>query len=422
MRFPVASLGIAVLALAAVGCSERSQPLPAGPRMQAAAPPTGTLTCDFKSLSQLATHYFSGTEAKVVRGILSLMDGATDFSATARSYGFDVMTHIAQNVRDGNTDVADASNLTNGLIACMYMPTDIDALPAQFPEDFSVATDPATFGAYEVRGGTSSEVVFSRSNPPLSGVAPDGTTWGATLAGNSPVRALLYGAPGLPNTNTYEWRVVPRNATFNPAVLVGVCFSATDNPQYLLHEEHVGLLPYRDAGFLPGGCPPSVIGANSWTTDLASRLLRWGTDVFGPRPLSATTVFDPGGLAGSTGSLRSLFGPENAATVVLTFEQQPSDVQVNATITPEVTVKATNPVTGSTVANVSVSLIAFNNNGVPAELKGGEAQLTDYSGIATFDHLSETKTGGYVLTASGVIANRTITVLQATSTRFNVRP
>lgn len=102
---------------------------------------------------------------------------------------------------------------------------------------------------------------------------------------------------------------------------------------------------------------------------------------------------------------------------------QPSDVQVNQIITPPVVVQATHATTGSTVANVAITFTAVNNNGVPAVLQGTLTQTTNSSGLATFANLSETKTGGYVLIASGSVGGRpAIFVPQATSARFNVRP
>lgn len=424
MRLHVAGVGIGVVAVAAIGCSEPSQTLPAGPRVQAAVTATSAPTCNFKTLNQLATHYFSGTETKVVRKILSSMQDSGAYSLTAKNGGFDVMAHIAQNVHDGNAGVADASNLTYGLLLCMF--SDPADLPAS-AEDFTVATDPGTFGAYEVRGGpddTSTAPVYSRSEPPLSGVAPDSNkAWFNVLAGNPPPsRVLLYGEPGL-LPHTYDWRAVPRGTTFSPAVIVGVCIDADSNSTSLIHEEHVGLLPFRDATFLAGGCP--AFGARSWSSQLASRLARWGMSVFGPRPLSATTFLNPGGLAGSTGSLRSEFGPEVVDTVALTFTTQPSDVQVNDTITPAVVVRAT-AVTAfgiDSVPNVSITLSAVNNNGTPAFLGGTLTRTTGADGKATFDDLFETKTGGYVLVATGTVNGRTAIVVPATtSTRFNVRP
>ncbi|MGH7537706.1 MAG: hypothetical protein ACREMF_03655, partial [Gemmatimonadales bacterium] len=145
MRVHLIGLAVAAAALAAVGCGERSQPLPPGPSMQASAPPSSGTVCDFRSLNQLATHYFGGSQAKVVRGLISQMKDAGAGTTTAKDRGFDVMTHIASNVKAGNSNVADASNLTNGLLMCMF--TGAADLPATFPEDFTVATDPALHGA-----------------------------------------------------------------------------------------------------------------------------------------------------------------------------------------------------------------------------------------------------------------------------------
>lgn len=424
MRLHVGGIGIAVLAVAAIGCSEPSQTLPAGPRVQAAVTATSAPKCDFKTLSQLATHYFGSAEAKVVRGIISRMQDSGAFSLTAKNGGFDVMTHIAANVKAGNTGVADASNMTNGLLACMFNnPAD---LPPTFPEDFTIATNPALHGAYDVRGGggDSTGPVLSRPlDAPFSGVAPSGSnTWPGVLSGNpAPARVLIYGQPGLV-PNTFDWRAAPYSVNFSPAVIVGVCLDANANATSLIHEEHVGLLPFADAAFLPT-C--TGLASQSWGSQFASRLVRWGMSVLGPRPLSATTFLNPGGLAGSTGSLRSEFGPQVVDTVTLTFTVQPSDVKVNSFITPAVVVRAT-AVTDfgiDSVPNVSITLAAFNNNGTPALLSGTLTQTTGADGKATFADLSETKTGGYVLVATGTVNGRTaILVPAATSARFNVKP
>jgi hypothetical protein len=436
MRVRLTQLQVALAALVVAGCQEQNAPLRPGPEMQV-APSSGT-TCDFKSLSQFATHYFSSGEAKVVRNILSAMQSAGAFTAVAQDSGFSVMSHIAANITAGNSDVADASSLTNGLLACMY--NDPEALPATFPEDFSVATNPALKGAYAVRGGTADAnyVVYSRPlGSSFSGVGPSATnataSWNEMLdsfprPGNpAPNRILLYGMPGSTQT-TYDWRVVPRNTTFNPPAVVAVCLDPTtgDGLTSLLHEEHVGLLPYVQATWL--GVPPSCSTpmaalTSSGPLQFASRAAKWGLGLFTPEPLSAENSVVPDGLGGTTGGARSEFGAEQVDNVTLTFTVQPTDVQVNSVITPPVVVQATNPITGSTVANVSITLSAVNNNGTPAVLSGTLTQVTDYSGNATFADLSESKTGGYVLVASGFVGGRDqIVVGTATSDRFNVRP
>jgi hypothetical protein len=418
-------VAVAIIALAAVGCGERNQTLPPGPSMQASAPVTTGLTCDFKSLNQLATHYFGGTEAKAVRDVIAAMQTAGGTTATGRDRGFDVMTHIASNVNAGNSDVADAGALTNGLLVCMY--TSADELPRNFPEDFSVAVNPALHGGYAVRGSSVdplTDPVLSRPfSAPFSGVATPGTTtWPDMLSANpQPHRLLVYGMPGSFST-TYDWRVVPRNSTFSPKAIVGVCIDPNTNATSLLHEEHTGLLPFVEAGFLnPATC--GSLASRSFLSDLASRVGRWGVDLFGPRSLSATTLMGNGGLGGSTGGIGSEFGPQLVSTVTLTFTAQPTDVTVNQIITPPVVVQATDAATGDPVPNVVITLTSVNNNGTPAQLLGTLTGTTDATGTVTFVDLSETKTGAYTLVANGGVVGRpAIGVPAGTSVRFNVRP
>jgi hypothetical protein len=431
MRLHLAGVAAAAAAVSLIACSDNNQQLPPGPRMQTTAPSSGGLTCSFKSLNQLATHYFGGPEAKVVRDILSAMQTAGAFTAEAQDSGFSVMSHIAANIKAGNTDVADASDLTNGLIACMY---DSKAdLPLTFPEDFSIPTNPALDGAYEVRGGAAdpdTAVVFSRPlSAPFSGIAPPGpthcvgcqdeSTWPEMLSGR---RALVYGFPGS-RPQTYDWRIVPRSAAFTPAAVVGVCVNPFTDATSLVHEENVGLLPFVNALFMDlSTCSPVAAAPPSGPLQFARATLRWGADLFLPRPLSATSSVFVDGLGGTAGGVHSEFGPEVADTVILAFVVQPKDVRVNQT-NDTVVVRATNKATGSTVANVTISLTAVNNNGQPAGLQGDTTQATDYSGLATFTEWSETKTGGYVLIATGSVGDRPAIVVQpATSARFNVRP
>jgi hypothetical protein len=428
MRIRLNRVVAVAVVVGALACGDNGQPLPPGPRMQAAAPPSSGLVCDFKSLGQLATHYFPGKEAKDVRDIISQLQTAGPYTSAAQGFGFDVMTHVAANITAGNTDVADASSLTNGLLACMYdatTPTGQAALPATFPEDFTIATNPVLHGGYAVRGSSTDGAgpVFSRPvTAPFSGVAPPGSTsWSEMLDENPPPnRILVYGQPGsLPQT--YDWRVVPRSTQFSPAAIVGVCVDAINvATTSLLHEENTGLLPFVDFPYLiPGSCSDfASIQTGPWPMQLARTLTRW----MAPRPLWAGTL-NPGGLGGATGGIHSEFGPQLVDTVYLTFVTQPSDVQVNQIITPPVQVSVTAVKTGDPVPNVTVTLSAVNNNGTPAELSGTLTQVTDGTGVLTFSDLSESKTGAYVLVASGSVGGRgAIYVPAARSVRFNVRP
>lgn len=441
MRIHVGGIGLAVVTLAAIGCNENSQQLPPGPRMQATAPTASSLACDFKALNNLATHYFGSAEAKVVRSLISQMQTATAFTTAAQDRGFDVMAHIASNIKRNNTDVADASNLTNGLLVCMYDPSDVvppglAALPDSFShgsvEDFSIAVNPTDSGAYDVRGGTSdlTDAVLSRPvGGSFSGVAPcasgicttGDSTWPGILSSNqAPKRVLVYGEPGGPlQPNVYEWHVVPRNASFSPPAIVGFCIPASAAKTSLIHENDA-LLPFVEQDFVPA-CTVGL-SMQSWSSQFASRLARWGMDLFGPRPLSATIFMNPGGLAGSTGGIHSEFGPQVVQSVTLTFRTPPHDASVNQDFGP-VVVTVTAAGTATPVPNVTVKLSAVNNNGSPALVTGDTLpKTTDATGQLTFEPLYQSKTGGYTIVVSGAVGGRAGIAVPAVSARINIRP
>jgi hypothetical protein len=290
-------------------------------------------------------------------------------------------------------------------------------------------------GAYAVRGGAADtdSVVFSRPlTMPFSGIGPDSVNpaapWAPMLNDSNPAprRILVYGMPGS-SSKTFDWRVAPRSAVFSPPAVVAVCVNPDTNVNAtkLLHQQNVGNLPFVHALWLNlATCSPTSVVARSVAGPLQFALgaVHWGINLLAPSPLSATNATIVDGLGGTTGGLHSEFGPEQVDTVVLAFVVQPKDVQVNQTH-DTVVVRATNQVTGATVANVTVVLTAVNNNGQPAGLEGDTTQVTDYSGLATFTDWSEMKTGGYVLIATGSVGGRSaIFVVQSTSTRFNVRP
>ena len=428
MQIRLKATAVAVAMLSVWGCGDRRQTLPPGPHMQLAAPPSGGgIVCDFRAINKLVQSYFGAAEAKVVKALVSQMQDAGAGSTAAQDRGFDAMTHIASNVDAGNADFTDASALTNGLLVCMF--TSAADLPATFPEDFTIATTPTLHGAYAIRGGATdplTAVVLSRPlDAPFSGVAPpSSSTWPGVLAGNPvPRRILVYGRPGS-HPQTYDWRIVPRSTVFAPEVVVGVCVDPFAKATSLLHEEHFGLLPYVNVPFLDlSTCSPVASRPSAWPLQFARSLAGWGTAVLGPRPLSAGSALVVGGLGGSTGGIRSEFGDQQVDTVLLAFTVQPSDVQVGQVIRPAIVVRATDAVTGTPVPNVSVTLAAVDNNGVPALLGGTLTQVTNAAGLATFGDVTQVKTGAYVLTAVGSVGGRpAIAVAEVRSARFNVRP
>ncbi|MGH7674677.1 MAG: hypothetical protein ACREMV_05335, partial [Gemmatimonadales bacterium] len=177
--------------------------------------------------------------------------------------------------------------------------------------------------------------------------------------------------------------------------------------------------------FLPTVCSNTALLESAWERSLA-RAARFTAEMFGPRPLWATTTVALGvGLGGTGGGLRSEFGPlDLTATgggVTLTVIQQPpATVKTNQLFT--VKVRATSGST--TVGGVSVQLEQFNDNGVPAVLTGPNPVVTDESGVATFT-LSLNKPGAYKLrsTSQTTVLGRPAIAVAGTETRkFNVKP
>ncbi|HWZ27741.1 MAG TPA: hypothetical protein VNX15_04220 [Gemmatimonadales bacterium] len=413
-----------LLATLITACGEARQPLTPSVTSRVAASrmasrPSGGITCDFTSINKSVTRYFSGTEAKAVKTIVAAMQLAGIATPAAQGFGFDIFVHVANNVKAGNTDVTDGGALTNGVLACMY--TNAADLPLAFPEDFSVALDPAQHGAFEIRGGASDSTGPAVNRPltaPFSGVKPMSGTWATMLAGNpAPSRLLLYGRPGS-TTTSYDWKVVPRSATFAGAgAMVGVCVDATSNSTSLLHEENIGLLPFQDASFLdPVSCSPiAAVPSRNLLQKLASAV----GSFFVPAPLYG----NPGGLAGSTSGIHSEFGPQVVDSALATFIGQPSNVQAGHVMTPPVRVLITASGSGLPVPNTAVTLGAFNNNGTPALLTGTLTQITDASGVATFSDLVQIKPGGYLFAAVGSVGGRPAIVgVVGRSNRFNVSP
>ncbi|HEY6784043.1 MAG TPA: hypothetical protein VI159_03780 [Gemmatimonadales bacterium] len=419
-------VSILLLAAGVAACGEAKSPVNPTATSRVVAPMAarggngGGATCNFTSLNKSVTRYFSGTEAKVVKTLTAAMQSAGVGTAAAQGTGFDVLVRVANNVAAGNADVTDGGAVVNGLLACMY--TNAADLPLLFPEDFSVALDPAQHGAFEIRGGATDATGPALSRPvtaPFSGVKPMSGAWTDMLAGNpAPARLLLYGRPGSTSTS-YDWKVVPRSATFAGAgAMVGVCVDATTNSTDLLHEENVGLLPFQDAAFLdPASCSPiAALPSRNILQKLATAV----GSIFIPQPLYG----NPGGLAGSTSGIHSEFGPQVVDSAIPTFVVQPSDVQAGAVMTPPVQILITAAGSTSPIPNTSVTIAAFNNNGTPAVLSGTLTQTTDANGIATFPDLVQSKPGGYLFTVvSGAVGGRpSIAVAGASSSRFNVSP
>jgi hypothetical protein len=337
---------------------------------------------------------------------------------TARDRGFDIITIIAANAQAGTGgDASAGSALINKVTPCMFRT--LAELPENYPEDYTVAITTATPGALGVRGGAADPAtgpVLSRGS--FSGVAPQsGVTWATTLGSNpAPSRIAFYGRPGS-TAQSYDWKVLPRNASFSPAALVGLCVDLTTVPTSMLHEEHIGVLTFSEAYFLD----PSVCGAVASRRGF-STITHQLAQLFLPQSLSAASTTR--GIGGSTGGIGSEFSADDVPNVSLVFTvQPPGTVSVGQNFT--VQVRATDPITGATVGGTEVSILAVNNNGVPKTLLGTLSQTTNNAGLATFADLrfDPASTGGFrLVVGGGVLGRPAISVGQTTSTKVNSKP
>lgn len=472
MRFPVGGIGIVVAALAMAACGDQQDrsaqsEAPLAPVFAAQGSTTFSTKCSFTTASQLAGSYFTNNDTtKLVRSLISSMKSAGAGTATARDLGFDVFVHVSTNVAV-NPDEVTGSAFVNEIIKCMF--TDANAAnewPASYtattpgPEDFTVSLDATQNGAFEVRGGPSdptTDPVAARLDRYSAVAPPKFVSWAQdmdTTANPAPKRVLFYGRPSLRDDDRgidpitfYNWRVVPRNTVFKLTVIVGLCIDPNtnafgDTKAMVRKQDQVGasFLPFEDAYFLIPGSEPSsnctehhLAGILSPLTQVAAGFFKLGADLFGPAPLHASALLNPGGLAGSTGGIHTDYGPEKVDSVILTFVQQPHDARVctvavdsgctgKQTISP---VKVLATFHGFPVGGVQITVVPVNNNGTPAEMRGDSTLITGEDGTVTYTNLGLTKTGGYALLTNAELVEQrsdSIVIPHVTSTKFNIRP
>ena len=456
-RMSLAALSVIALFVACGDPQDRNAAqtdTPVAPSFSSNAPPNSFSTkCSFTTASQLAGGYFTNNDTvKVVRTLITSMKTAGAGTTAAANIGFDVLAHVAANIAV-DPDFTTGSSFANEIIKCMF--SDPAAWPASYtavtpgPEDFTIALDATRNGAFGVRGGASDPTtpVLARLGA-YSGVAPAGSsTWPQVLSGNAVPRVLLYGRqstaqPGVDPNTFYNWRAVARNTAFTPAVIVGVCIDANvntfgDTKAVVRKQDQAGVafLPFADAAFLVPGvsCTGPVSLQQGFMGTLAQGIFDLGTSFLGPKPLSATRMMNPGGLAGATGGIRTDYGPDEVDSVFLSFLVQPHDAKVcsapagsgcsgNQTISP---VKVLATWKGFPVGGVRITVVAVNNNGTPGEIRGTATLVTGEDGTVTYTDLGMTKPGGYaLLTNAELVEQRSsaIVIPHVTSTKINVRP
>jgi hypothetical protein len=438
MHFSVRWSLFTLVALGLAACSETNQPLPQEVDFQFTNGPA----CDYRPVKKDARAYFPKSLDRTVQDMIrSMQQAGTDSEATG--IGFDIIALVAQVTRDGLQDGSfeDASDLTNGLLACMTFATGFE--PAD-PIDFTGALD---LGAYEVRGGLGDPVypVVSHLCDDPSGICPEGTwgvepadgddSWGDVTGGQ---RYLVYGAiapaPGggeTQLTETFDWNTVPLLPLtgFVEDVRVARCTPEDeDGAERVQRGSGVPIiLPFSEPTF----CANFTTAAN-FGSGLLGTLKQWthtAGSLLMPRPLFASA--SPGRCCGGTAGGFTPFVVVTAGNVNLTFEDGPFDAVIDpntgvATLQPvEVSAKGDQ---GTPLPEVIITLTVELNQGSWVELGGTSTLTTDPdctstaacipTGTVTYDDLTLNKPGGYRLVATASLFGYDLAVV--TSDAFHI--
>jgi hypothetical protein len=259
------------LGLLVVACADQNDSSPTAPHAGGLAAVLTSPACNFSGFSPLIAQYFttSGRKQKASDYVddMQVAGGAVDA-------GFNLLAEVAQTVDStynglGTSGPASTGNsLVRATIACMY--NDLGTLP-----DFTVSLDPASKGAFQVKGGTgdASPPVLARTDvgsEPISAVAPSsGSTWAAivkTADGSASTRALIYGRPVLivsdpPSVDQlqYRWEAIRPDISFaNPGAVVAIC--AAQGASDWIQESNLGILAYQSAATFCTPRPALVVG------------------------------------------------------------------------------------------------------------------------------------------------------------------
>jgi hypothetical protein len=430
------------LGLLVVACADQNDSSPTAPHVGGLVAEVTSPGCNFSGFSPLLAQYFTTNARKQkASGYVNAMQSAGAFTTGAVDAGFNLLAEIAQTVDStynglGTSGPAATGNsLVRATIACQY--DDLGALP-----DFTVSVNPASKGAFQVRGGASAPgtaPVLARTDvgsEPISVVAPaSGSNWGAivkTADGSDTTRALIYGKPVLdansaPDPLQYQWEAIRPDISFaSPGAVVAIC--AADGDTDWIQESGLGILAYQSAASICTPRPALTVGFfdGGWRPSLLARRL---ATLLSPEPLNAAVLAKSTG--GTAGGLKSIFSKKAVPSAGLKFiAPLPSSTpKVNSPIAVTVEARSSDLVL---MNGVAVTITGSNNNGTPTKLlkwngtscatsTGTPSGITGADGtgvvVITF---CVTKSGGLLARANGDAAPET--GFTAGVLKLNVKP
>lgn len=429
-----ALLVTASLGVAAMGCGDGKGSTPTAPEF---AP--STVTCDLSTARSLVSSIFPNSVKTAVTNSLQAIQNAGAKTEAATNAGFDILALLATY---GPGSPQSGSTFANAIIGCQ----DVGAV--SLPIDFTGALGPN--GAFEVRGGSSTDVAANVSHdgawglePPLNIDVTPATryTWDQiTVAptrfppasNSSNKRFLAYGALITdPNFTAeqqvgtiFDWFTLP-TLTFVPGVVVGTCITNGESQLLIQHN------PQANGGKIvpsatPSFCPTTASFNSSVTGWSPFALARRAIDFFRPQPLLAA-VLTAKPPSGSIGAL-SPSAAVDPKTITVSFPANAvvadgkTNLLIRFTNGNPVSVNVT-PTGGTKMDGVLVKLTAVNNLGSTVTTTGDVVATQD--GIATFSGFTISKAGGYrlVVTLVGFGQNGTagFQFNSITSNGFNLK-
>ena len=141
------------------------------------------------------------------------------------------------------------------------------------------------------------------------------------------------------------------------------------------------------------------------------------------QPDEDVVIILPDGASITGGSAPLVFTGTGVVTLLpqfLTWEH--GTLYDGQLIAPAVQVLVTAEDGSTPIPGVSVTLQAYNNNGTPAELSGGESILTGPDGVATFDNLILNSPGAYRWEATAYLEGADPETVVIESGKFHIKP
>jgi hypothetical protein len=444
-RKPLGVLALAAAAAFVAACgddSTPSSPVDTGGPSFAVTP---AFPCTFNgnpSLSKAIGDYFTvSSEKSTANGYASQMQTAYNTAPApnfvkARGPGFDLLKFVGDVARAGHGSSRDnGAAVIRQAIQCMYNVSAatgsgqlFEGWPTNAQFDFASALDFASGGAYSVRGDATKDALTAPVVARIAGFVPevdgnasvmaptDTSDWSKTLK----QRVLIYGnvVPLTGAPTGYDWKLIPRDATFDPNGVVALCngLGLDFLSSGMIHQEGVGMLAFLDATALCGTNPVVAVQSPS----LFGRLTQFAARALTPAPaFAATTLVGKTGGGGIGGVKSDVFNIDQVTNVTLEwFQAPPAVMRLGQSYTVIAGASSFIDNAKTFVNGTCLVITGANNNGTPTQLNGSKecgspndvqvsAKTTfrtppkQNPGFATFT-ITPTKTGGLSLTLSAV--------------------